>query len=989
MYPSVFFLNIFFIEKTNILFCKPHIFYLIFVTLIFHFLNHYNIRSLFTLLCLLFLLQLKAQGWDRTLTDSLTITAVTPTQDNGCIVAGYFLPTGPFPQIIKVDANGKKEWKRDLRDSFGFSPLPFPLTREKLIEDSEGNFWFSKARNDANTSQIIKLDKSGNVLLRRSMGITNLDIQKIENQIILLGPTSSGQPMILTKLKNNGDTISTQSLNFLKPVKSPYFVSEVQGNELLVFGLTDSVANVSISGFQTTRFNLNGVLIAKNHFITPNFFSPYPFFDIIKTSDGGFLIPDSSNINKISKDGKFVWRKNLNLGILNVQNPFPIPYLKHLIAPQNSNGEFIGIKPVFSTNPSQIAGQFNVNKYSSEGVLLKSSTVNFTGNLINPFLIKSPKGGYILLAQGANNKIRLIKFNEDGYVYPNFIKGNIYSDKDANCKLSNNDIPIQRVMVIAQKAGQPDFVATTDTLGKYTLNLEAGTYNINVVNPNPYMQACTPSVSKTVSITSPLDSTDFALQSNFDCALMQVDVSTPRLRRCFNNTYNVSYCNKGTATANNAYVNITLDSLLEFVTSDKIVTSKNGRTYRFNLGNVSINECKSFDIVARVRCGDSTRLNQTICVEAKIYPDTVCAIDNSLWSGASLIVNGTCQGDSVTFLVRNNGTSVAAANQASVVENLSTRSVNIPALSPNAVFTQRFPSKGSTWRMILNQVANHPRSIQPTAFVEGCRTNSSSNFTTGLAAGFANDDAHASIDVDCQPIIGAYDPNDKTGYPLGTGVTKAITQNQDLEYMIRFQNTGTDTAFTVVIRDTLDITKLEIKSIEWGSSSHKYMPEIYGENIIKFTFDNILLVDSFTNEPASNGYVKFRIKQKKDLAFGTRIQNSAGIYFDFNDPVLTNKTLHTVSKTVVSSIFENEITDYETINIYPNPVSESAVIELTNTPLSISTLELFDIVGQRVMTQTFSGKTCVFQRKGFVSGVYLAKVMNGNKIMSVAKIVIQ
>ena len=946
-------------------------------------------RSLFTLFCFLFLLELQAQGWDRTLTDSLTITAVLSTADNGCIISGYFLPAGPFPQIIKVDANGKKEWKRELRDSFSVPPLPFPLTREKIIQDSDGNYWYSKARNDANTSQIVKLDKSGNVLLRRGFAFANLDILKFNNQILLLGPTSPSQPMVLTRLKNNGDTISTKNLDFLKPVKSPYFVSEIQGNEILIFGLTDSVANVSISGFQTTRFSVDGALIAKNHFITPNFFSPYPFFDIIKTSDGNFLIPDSSNINKIGKDGKFVWRKNLNLGIPVIQNPFPIPYLRHLIASKNSNGEFIGVKPVVNTNPTQLSGQFNVNQYSTDGNIIKSSTVNFTGNLINPFLIKSIKGGYILIGQSANNKIRLIKFDEDGYVYPNFIKGNIFSDRDANCKLSNNDIPIQRVTVVAQKAGQPDFIALTDTLGKYNLNLEAGTYNINVVNPNPYMQACTPSVSKTVSTSAPLDSTDFALKSNFDCALMQVDVSTPRLRRCFNNTYNVSYCNKGTATANNAYVNITLDSLLEFVTSDKTVTSKSGRTYRFNLGNVSINECKSFDIVARVRCGDSTRLNQTLCVEAKIYPDTVCAVDNTLWSGASLTVNSSCQGDSVTFLVRNTGTAVAAANQASVIENLSARSVSIPPLSPNAVFTQRFASKGSTWRMILNQVANHPRSTQPTAFVEGCRTNSSTNFTTGFAAGFANDDAHASIDVDCQPIIGAYDPNDKTGYPLGTGNTKAITQNQDLEYLIRFQNTGTDTAFTVVVRDTIDVTKMDIKSIEWGSSSHKYMPEIYGENILKFTFDKILLVDSFTNEPASNGFVKFRIKQKKDLAFGTKIQNSAGIYFDFNDPVLTNKTLHTVSKTVVSSIFESAIIDYEAINVYPNPVSESAVLELTNIPLSISTFELYDILGKRVMTQYFSGKTLTFQRKGLNEGVYLAKIMNNNKIISVAKIVVQ
>ena len=66
--------------------------------------------------------------------------------------------------------------------------------------------------------------------------------------------------------------------------------------------------------------------------------------------------------------------------------------------------------------------------------------------------------------------------------------------------------------------------------------------------------------------------------------------------------------------------------------------------------------------------------------------------------------------------------------------------------------------------------------------------------SSGFVTRFPNDDRAATIDLDCRQIVGAYDPNDKAGYPTGYGVANFIAQNQDIDYTIRFQNTGTDTA---------------------------------------------------------------------------------------------------------------------------------------------------------------------------------------------------
>lgn len=136
-------------------------------------------------------------------------------------------------------------------------------------------------------------------------------------------------------------------------------------------------------------------------------------------------------------------------------------------------------------------------------------------------------------------------------------------------------------------------------------------------------------------------------------------------------------------------------------------------------------------------------------------------------------------------------------------------------------------------------------------------------------------------------VRGSYDPNDKTESNAGSVTARQVQQGKYLNYLIRFQNTGTDTAFTVVIRDTLD-AQLDWNSLEMIDASHPYKTIINDSNKVTWTFNNILLADSNVNEPASHGYIAYRIKPKSTLPTGARIRNSASIYFDFNLPVQTN-----------------------------------------------------------------------------------------------------
>lgn len=138
-----------------------------------------------------------------------------------------------------------------------------------------------------------------------------------------------------------------------------------------------------------------------------------------------------------------------------------------------------------------------------------------------------------------------------------------------------------------------------------------------------------------------------------------------------------------------------------------------------------------------------------------------------------------------------------------------------------------------------------------------------------------------------QVVSGSFDPNDKQEAHAGYYTLQNINGANYLTYSIRFQNTGNDTAFNIIVRDTLD-NRLDGTGIEMISASHPYKLTMLQEKYVTWQFENVQLVDSVHNEPESNGYINYRVKLKNGLLDGDEIPNAAAIYFDYNPPVQTN-----------------------------------------------------------------------------------------------------
>ncbi len=169
----------------------------------------------------------------------------------------------------------------------------------------------------------------------------------------------------------------------------------------------------------------------------------------------------------------------------------------------------------------------------------------------------------------------------------------------------------------------------------------------------------------------------------------------------------------------------------------------------------------------------------------------------------------------------------------------------------------------------------------------------------------------------CQTVIGPYDPNDKTAYPGEILTKEEMLSGEGIDYVVRFQNTGTASAINVRVEDTIS-PLMEAATIRMIASSHVNEWRIDSGNVLKVFFDNINLPDSGANELLSHGFFRYSIKPKAGTAIGDSIKNTALIYFDFNAPIVTNTV-----KTDVTTLFA--------IPIAPQTVCEGQPLNLNFT----------------------------------------------------------
>lgn len=216
---------------------------------------------------------------------------------------------------------------------------------------------------------------------------------------------------------------------------------------------------------------------------------------------------------------------------------------------------------------------------------------------------------------------------------------------------------------------------------------------------------------------------------------------------------------------------------------------------------------------------------------------------------------------------------------------------------------------------------------------------------TTLLSPIAGDVTPANnVDTLCRIVTTSYDPNDKQVEPMGDGRSGNVDISQEwFTFTVRFQNTGNDTAFYVRIRDTID-NDFILTSLDPLGASHPYTLTFTEDRGLQFAFDNILLPDSGTNPEGSQGFVRYRIRKKDGLGIGTTLTNKAAIYFDFNEPVITNTTINTLVQQTNTGISQPELPG---LMVYPNPAEDRLTV---NSPdVQLTRIQLSDLHGRTLM----------------------------------------
>ncbi|MEN9442875.1 MAG: hypothetical protein RLZ33_2952 [Bacteroidota bacterium] len=578
--------------------------------------------------------------------------------------------------------------------------------------------------------------------------------------------------------------------------------------------------------------------------------------------------------------------------------------------------------------------------------------------------------------------------------------GQVFNDLNSNCAKATLEPGKKDRMVIIQPGG---YIAQSNEKGYWHIDsLPIGQYSVTVDDSGPWNATCSSPLSFNVINPSSLTiAPNVGLISTNPRSEPDISIAMPFMRRCFSDQkifVRAGNAYVASGVLQDAYVIITLDSLITFQTASIPYIPLGDNTYHFDIGTILPGQDTLFWITSYISC--DAVLNETLCLEANLFPidngvldnipnvplaggnliETIPAPCTFPWDNSSLSVTGKCSNDTIYFSITNQGVPGAGDMicYSPVLIYVDGEVIHVDSVKLNGGESQLFTfmGTGQTWWLYASQHPEHPGNSYPNAHVERC--GDLANWTPNLINTLPLDDADPVDDIFCDIVTGGYDPNDKKGFPFGLKSEHFILPNNQIQFMIRFQNTGTDTAFNIVIRDTLDID-FDIFSVCSGASSHDYSFKMFGPRILEWSFSNIMLPDSTTNELESHGFVTFTVDQMPNLADGTLLNNDADIYFDFNDPVITNETWHTVNRHIFSPLgFEEIEFGNQQFSIYPNPVTDEITVSMVGISSEVL-YYLYDLTGQIYNTGLLSSEMNKIDVSRLNPGLYILQI-DGNII---------
>ncbi len=296
-------------------------------------------------------------------------------------------------------------------------------------------------------------------------------------------------------------------------------------------------------------------------------------------------------------------------------------------------------------------------------------------------------------------------------------------------------------------------------------------------------------------------------------------------------------------------------------------------------------------------------------------------------------------------------------------------------LNPNYIIN----GNSITWTINSTQTSFNTTDYLSFTLPSGLINGEQHMFTSTITSSNGTDCYEGNNSGGLLQILGnSYDPNDKTVFKKsfhadnGTAFQESTIDwyvDDELEYTIRFQNTGTAPAQNIFIIDTLD-AELDWSTFQLLNTTHDMNVVNLGNGILRFEFNNIWLPDSSENQELSQGHLTFRIRENIGNELFSEITNTAYIFFDWNPAIITNTTYN--FNDWLEFVGEENAFN---VQAYPNPMQN----ELTLKVEGKFNYEIHDLTGRKLSEGMGVNQTTI-NTESLATGTYLLSVyVNGAK----------
>jgi uncharacterized repeat protein (TIGR01451 family) len=319
--------------------------------------------------------------------------------------------------------------------------------------------------------------------------------------------------------------------------------------------------------------------------------------------------------------------------------------------------------------------------------------------------------------------------------------------------------------------------------------------------------------------------------------------------------------------------------------------------------------------------------------------------------------------------IRNNG---CAPTDASVTINFSPKYRYTGGARPSPV---SFTATSITWNLaslngtdaapkdIYYVVWHNPASPYPT---DGDTVNEHISVTT--TGGGTDVNMTNNIVIRTDTVRTSCDPNAIEVSPT------CFDNDTTFHFTVHFENIGSAPAENIYVMDTLSpwfdpsTFNIEMSTHPMFISKHKSN----GYTIFKFDFPDINLADSSDHENR-DGMLMYTIKNKPGMAIGDAALSRVGIYFDYNDVLMTNTVENRKGCPVPTRVATTSAN--RDISLFPNPTTGYLTIKTeTNTFTSFA---ITNTIGQQVWQQEMRQEEERVNLAHLPAGVYYVTLKGG------------